>query len=316
MSREEQQFSVNFSRFINENNVEKIIATFDDARTDIAWQRQRQDNQPRRSHKNHPAPQAMKSFLRRIANRYIANEADDIGRVCFVFPNKRSATFFREAVELESDGRIRNIRTKTINSFVAGFSRAREAGRLEALFVMFKEYRRILEEQTTSSADDALDFDRFAFWGDMLINDFNDVDRYLADPDKIFVNAKRFKEINSNYLTPEQVEAIKRYWGEDRSQMSVENFWTHVDSRGRSTVHTKFLRLWEVMALALSPLSRCTALPPTDYFGSYIQRGRRRHTQRRLTATDALQTLCVYRIQSAVDIRTHHFQSTPRQRHG
>ena len=36
MSREEQQFSVNFSRFINENNVEKIIATFDDARTDIA----------------------------------------------------------------------------------------------------------------------------------------------------------------------------------------------------------------------------------------------------------------------------------------
>ncbi len=191
----------------------------------------------------------MKSFLRRIANRYIANEADDIGRVCFVFPNKRSATFFREAVELESDGRIRNIRTKTINSFVAGFSRAREAERLEALFVMFREYRRILEEQTTSSADDALDFDRFAFWGDMLINDFNDVDRYLADPDKIFVNAKRFKEINSNYLTPEQVEAIKRYWGEDRSQMSVENFWTHVDSRGRSTVHTKFLRLWEVMAL-------------------------------------------------------------------
>ena len=36
MNREEQQFSVNFARFINENNVEKIIQTLDDARIDIA----------------------------------------------------------------------------------------------------------------------------------------------------------------------------------------------------------------------------------------------------------------------------------------
>ena len=192
----------------------------------------------------------MTTFLRQIARRYAGDEEGRAGRTCFIFPNKRSATFFRSAMEQEAGSRAaRSLRAKTINSLAASLTRGKEATRLEALLVMYNEYRLLIDEQSTvRSTSEAMDFDRFAFWGDMLINDFNDVDRYLVDPDKIFVNARRFKEINSNYLTPEQADAIRRYWGEDRSHMAIERFWTHVDGKGQSTVHTKFLRLWEVLA--------------------------------------------------------------------
>lgn len=56
------------------------------------------------------------------------------------------------------------------------------------------------------------DFDRFVFWGDMLISDFNDADRYLAEPRELFRNVKDLREISSDFLTEEQKNIIKKYW--------------------------------------------------------------------------------------------------------
>ena len=123
----------------------------------------------------------MTTFLRQIARRYAGDEEGRAGRTCFIFPNKRSATFFRSAMEQEAGSRAaRSLRAKTINSLAASLTRAKEATRLEALLVMYNEYRLLIDEQSTvRSTSEAMDFDRFAFWGDMLINDFNDVGRYL-----------------------------------------------------------------------------------------------------------------------------------------
>ncbi|MDE6652266.1 MAG: PD-(D/E)XK nuclease family protein, partial [Paramuribaculum sp.] len=110
---------------------------------------------------------------------------------------------------------------------------------MEQLFILFDEYRKL--------SKDIADFDRFIFWGDMLISDFNDVDRYLVDPDALFVNVHRFKEISSTYLTDEQREIIKRYWGEEPENDSAERFWNHIDNDSKGSTKNKFLKLWEVL---------------------------------------------------------------------
>lgn len=187
---------------------------------------------------NHPH---RKPFLQQVAEIYAAEGPDIVANSCFIFPNKRSSKFFRNFLTLELGEQEVAFTTMTINSFVAQFSPLKEATRYDQLFTLYNEYRKILK-------DDSLDFDSFAFWGDMLIADFNDVDRYLVDPDRLFVNIGRFKEISSNYLTEEQLEAIRRYWGEDHQGTRPEDFWKHVHADKRKETKEKFLRLWETLA--------------------------------------------------------------------
>lgn len=185
-------------------------------------------------------PPHREPFLRQVAEVYAAAEAGNLGDCCFIFPNKRSATFFADFLQ-KAIGSKPPCTIMTISSFVAGFSSFTEASRYDQLFTLFNEYRRIAD-------DPDMDFESFAFWGEMLLSDFNDVDRYLVDPDRLFVNVQRFREINSNYLTDDQRIAISRYWGEERATSPADDFWEHFNSNSGSRSGEKFIHLWETLA--------------------------------------------------------------------
>lgn len=180
----------------------------------------------------------MKPFLRQVAEAYVANEAENLMDYCFVFPNKRSATFFSSFLSPTETTDMIAPETMTITDFVASFSPLVEANRYEQLFTLYTAYSR--------QPDVDIDFDRFLFWGEMLINDFNDVDRYLVDPEALFVNIKRLREISANYLSKEQLAVIERFWGEQSPHQHVEHFWNHLDY-GDSAARSKFIKLWEVL---------------------------------------------------------------------
>lgn len=183
----------------------------------------------------------MKPFLQQVAEVYAREECPALPDYCFVFPNKRSAAFFTHYLQQEINAVGGGIMPQITNitDFAASFSTLNEANRYDQLFTLYDEYRRLPEVD--------VDFDRFAFWGEMLVSDFNDVDRYLVDADALFVNIKRLREISANYLTPEQLDVIRRYWGEDRTADSIDRFWNHLDKKGNSSGHDKFVKLWAVL---------------------------------------------------------------------
>lgn len=139
----------------------------------------------------------------------------------------------------------------TIADFLESMSPYAEAPRFMQLATLYDAYRAIAPES-------APDFDRFMFWGEILLADFNDVDRYLANPRELFTNIEELREINSTYLTDTQREIIRRYWGEDAPGLNweprgdgdeVERFWTHTDRKGNRERGNadKFVRLWMVL---------------------------------------------------------------------
>ena len=160
-------------------------------------------------------------FLKQVAGIYAANERDNLIDYCFVFPNKRSGVFFQHYLSMEAAGKAFIMpEVATISDVTRRFSALTDAPRLDQLFILYNEYKEL--------SGDIGDFDRFLFWGDMLLNDFNDVDLNLADPHKLFVNLKQFREVSANYLTPEQQEIISRYWGEKYTPTSPDEFWNHI----------------------------------------------------------------------------------------
>lgn len=191
---------------------------------------------------------APKGFLQAVAETYYANERDNLDRYCFVFPNKRSATHFMQKLQDVAIPPMVLPGCTTISELVADQSDYVEASRLERMFILYNEYNKLMT--------DPVDFDRFVYWGDMLLNDFDDVDRYLVDADALFVNLKRFREIRSNYLTPEQIDVISRYWnGTEDLAKDIENFWQHTvpamreesDDTDSSSAASHFVKLWMVL---------------------------------------------------------------------
>ena len=183
----------------------------------------------------------MEPFLRQVARVYLGHEAAGMMDYCFVFPNKRSGVFFRHHLISLAQGKPLILPAiATIGDVTAELSTLSEASRLDQLFTLYNEYRTI--------SNDIADFDRFLFWGEMILSDFNDVDRDLVDPEKLFVNLRRYREVSANYLTDEQKEILSRYWGEQFDAPSPEQFWNHLHYDRPTELEQKFLKLWEVLA--------------------------------------------------------------------
>ncbi len=182
----------------------------------------------------------MEAFLSRVAHTYLSKEKEQLIDYCFVFPNKRSGMFFSKYLTENATQPILLPKIATISELVNDFSTGIEASRFEQLFILYNEYK--------SLSSDISEFDQFQFWGDMLLNDFNDVDKYLVDAQQLFKNIKELKQINSNYLTHEQIEIINKYWGENRPLETIKHFWAHVNKESDSQYATgHFLKLWEIL---------------------------------------------------------------------
>ncbi len=202
-------------------------------------------------------------FLQAIARAYAGEPPERLLDYCFVFPNKRSATFFSHYMA----GFQRKLaptsiqpETTTITEFVDGLAPGIPAERLEQILILYRAYRRVLirhsEALNKGEASDEIaaeiDINRFVYWADVLLSDFNDVDMYLADPREVFRNVELLKEISANYLQPEDWQAAERFLNLDRSsQRHVAEFWNHIIHNGaegtRSKAVSGFTRIWQVM---------------------------------------------------------------------
>lgn len=188
-------------------------------------------------------------FLRSIAEYYAANTAErpSAEDLVYVMPNKRSAMFLKKYVRETVHDIAFMPRFVTIRSFLSQFSTYPEASQREQLFILYNAYRRTLNAR--GRADGIREFDSFIFWGDMMLADFDDIDKSLVNADELFKNLKNIKEIQANYLDNDQKEIIRRIWGESRLTANIETFWNHISPDNNCTeLSSKFLYLWEILS--------------------------------------------------------------------
>lgn len=188
-------------------------------------------------------------FLEALAKAY-ASRYEDMSDFCFLFPNRRSGTFFlRHLSRALGERTIIAPQTAGIADFVATIARRDVASRIDLVFRLYRVYRSLSGRvPALSTEEDILDFDRFAPWGEILLGDFSEVDQYDVDASEIFRNVRDYREISSNFLTEEQRHVIERYFGYSPSPAEVERFWRSVgDEEDRGRLKQKFVELWEIL---------------------------------------------------------------------
>lgn len=116
----------------------------------------------------------------------------------------------------------------TINELFRSYSSLQLSGNEILLFELYKVYRKLKKSPES--------FDDFYFWGEMLLNDFDEVDKYLVDASLLFRNVQDLKNIDQQFggLTDAQIEIVKR-------------FWINFNPEKSTNEKTEFISLWSIL---------------------------------------------------------------------
>ncbi len=146
------------------------------------------------------------SFLQKIASVVIQDFAEKLSEITIILPNKRAKVFLIEALKKETSKTIIAPEITSIEDFVQDVASIRSVDSIELLFEFYEVYLSITEQKHQQS------FELFANWAKTLLQDFNEIDRYLLDPSHVL-----------SYL--KDIEDIKR-WGLEVDQKTklLENY--------------------------------------------------------------------------------------------
>ncbi|MCE1155957.1 MAG: PD-(D/E)XK nuclease family protein, partial [Bacteroidales bacterium] len=170
----------------------------------------------------------MKHFLHRVAEIFFQNYTSEINRFTFVFPNRRAGLFFQQYL---AEVAARPFFSPSIITIEQWFENASSYVAADKLFQLFRLYELFKKESNSTET-----FDSFAFWGEIILNDFNEVDKYLADAQQLFGNIADLKNIDEkfDYFSESQLEAIRSFW---------KNFTPLPDKKSQ----LEFLETWKVL---------------------------------------------------------------------
>lgn len=151
------------------------------------------------------------SFLHKIAQQ-ITNDCNlNFTNIVIVLPNKRARLFLLEAFKSTSSKTFFAPEIISIEDLIAKISKMNALTSVEQLFEFYEVYKEITPKNVQQ------DFEQFSNWAKMLLQDFNEIDRYLLKPSHVFDYLKNIDDIN--------------HWSvksEDRSKL-IENYLTFWD---------------------------------------------------------------------------------------
>ena len=172
----------------------------------------------------------MTPFLKQTARHCYGKAGTGISSYCFVFPNRRALRFFEHYLgeEIAAGGRGPVVAPQlyTMNDFFYHAAGASVTGRIPLLLELYECYRAL------NAAAEPLD--DFIFWGDTLLSDFDDVDKYLVNPAHLFANVEEFKQMQTDWS-----------WLTDTQREAMQRFSRHFLSGGR--VKESFLSIWRIL---------------------------------------------------------------------
>ncbi len=216
----------------------------------------------------------MKPFLKQVAEHYCA--PGGLEHSCFIFPNRRTEVFFRKylAEEVARAGvPTMSPGMYTMNDFVARASGVRIADRMYLLLELYKCYCRFNPEH--ESLDD------FIFWGDVLLGDFNDVDKYLVDARILFTNVSDLRRLQGGLgdLDDKQKDAIRRF----------ADHFVYLENDGRTEYKERFRKIWDILLPLYRSFNEALSANGVAYEGASYRR-----LAERLSGEAAVDILAAY----------------------
>ena len=166
-----------------------------------------------------------KTFLEYVAEDLLKKYGTDLSRITLVFPNKRASLFLNEHLARMADGPLWSPVYTTISQLFRDRSERVVADNIKLVCDLYRIY-----VQCTGTTET---LDHFYGWGMLMLSDFDDIDKNLADATDVFRNLSNIHELDDiSYLSEEQREVLKRFFSNFSDDYNTE-------------LKNRFLQLWQ-----------------------------------------------------------------------
>ena len=167
-------------------------------------------------------------FLYYVARDLISRYGNNLSQVTIVFPGKRAELYMNSFLSHFAQGPVWAPRFRTIDELFQQMTDLTESDNILNVCRLYRIYAQLL-------GDEAESLDEFYGWGEILMNDFNDIDKHLVDADSLFANAGDLTRLEAtDYLSEDQIAALRK-------------FFSNFDPEHQTLLKERFVRMWGVM---------------------------------------------------------------------
>ena len=166
-----------------------------------------------------------RTFLDEVAADMLHKLGNDLSRTVVIFPNKRARLFFAESLYRSTRHALWSPSYLTISELFHSYTSLAVTDEIKLVTELHRSYRICTGSEET--------LDHFYGWGQVMLNDFDDIDKNMADAGKVLSNVADLHEMDDlSYLSKEQLSMLKQFFG-----TLVENKSTEMKRR--------FLQMWK-----------------------------------------------------------------------
>jgi hypothetical protein len=151
----------------------------------------------------------MTTFIHDVLNDLKKHQID-FSEITFVLPSKRAGLFLKHQLSEVIQKTIFSPNIISIEEFVEDLSKLKTISNTELLFEFYSIYSQLTNQENRDS------FESFSKWAQILLQDFNEIDRYLIPQEKIFNYLSAIEDLKHWSLEEPKTDFVKRYlafWG-------------------------------------------------------------------------------------------------------
>lgn len=163
-------------------------------------------------------------FLEGLATKVLTEYGQDLSHLNIIFPNQRSAVLFTNYLSRKAGKTIWSPKLFSISAFIQSCSPLIIPDRLTLLSELHQCWEKISDQKES--------FGKFYFWGELILKDFNEIDRWMGNSNLLFKNLKDQKEIEDFFggMDENELTALKSFWNSIHTENSNEKssftyFW-------------------------------------------------------------------------------------------
>lgn len=174
----------------------------------------------------------MEKFLEIVTQDLLKRGNQSLEQYIIITPGKRPRAFLKHIISQKTDKPVLTPLMFTINEFIEHTAGLRIIDNIPAIAQLYKLYN-IKSGQKES-------IENFWFFGEMLLNDFDDVDKYLVDAANLFHYVKDLKEIEQlfSHEDDENIALIKQFW---------ESLYRGSGINDEQKIRHQFLKFWKLL---------------------------------------------------------------------
>ncbi len=207
----------------------------------------------------------MTPFLQAVAQDIYRRFGDNLSRTAVIFPGKRAGLWFDRYLYECAGHPLWSPSYISVDELFSNLSSLGKESPIRTICILHEIFCR--QTHSTEALDD------FYYWGELMLSDFDDIDKNHVDADRLFVNLSDIKELEGKFdhLTSEQRELLSQFFSGLR------------DESQQTELKKRFIELWQVMGKIYEELRAALQAKGVAYEGMLYRDGIEHFDESKLT---------------------------------